>query len=206
MRIFLRITRPNVRAALGAALLMLANSGAATELCATKGDNYIQDADFALEAADVRSRFWTRAQHAGERSFEATFDEGVLTIKKVDIQPWYYFRQRIDAEELQGKTLAFTAEMELDLTEPAVPAFDVVGGGLYVAVRSSSRKMLLQSELENEPRIGKTDWTPMQYVFKVHPRATSIEVAFAHIAEGSMRVRNPSLMEVNLKKPECELP
>ena len=46
----------------------------------------------------------------------------------------------------------------------------------------------------------------MQYVFKVHPRAKIIEVAFAHIAEGSMRVRNPSLMEVNLKKPSCELP
>ena len=53
MRTFLTIARPNVRAALGVVLLMLANSGAATELCATKGDNYIQDADFALEAADV---------------------------------------------------------------------------------------------------------------------------------------------------------
>ena len=197
---------PNLLTTLGLVLFTLANGVAAAELCATKGDNYIQDADFAMEAADVRSRHWTRAQHAGERSFEATFDEGVLTITKVDIQPWYYFRQFIEAEDLQGKTLAFTAEMELDLTEPEVRSFDVHGGGLYVAVRSSSRKVLLQSELENEPRIGKTDWVPMQYVFKVSPRAKTIEVAFAHIAEGSMRVRKPSLMEVNLKKPECELP
>ena len=206
MRTFLTIARPNVRAALGVVLLMLANSGAATELCATKGDNYIQDADFALEAADVRARFWGRAQHAGERSFTATFEGDVLTIDKVDIQPWYYFRQFIDAEDLQGKTLAFTAEMELNLTEPEVRAFDVHGGGLYVKVLSSSRKELLRSELENEPRIGKTGWIPMQYTFKVHPRAKTIEVAFAHIAEGSMRVRKPSLKEVNLKKPGCELP
>ncbi|MEP4486039.1 MAG: hypothetical protein ABJ013_10455 [Halioglobus sp.] len=193
--------------ALGLILSLLASSSVgAEELCATKGENYIQDADFALEAADVRARFWGRAQHAGERSFTATFEEDVLTIEKVDIQPWYYFRQFIDAEDLQGKTLAFTAEMELNLTEPEVPAFDVHGGGLYVAVSSSSRKVLLRSELENEPRIGKTDWIPMQYVFKVHPRAKTIEVAFAHIAEGSMRVRHPSLKEVNLKKPECELP
>lgn len=192
--------------AVGLSLLLLAGCVESTELCETQGDNYIQDADFALEAADVRARFWTRAQHAGERSFTATFEGDVLTIEKVDIQPWYYFRQRIDAEDLQGKTLAFTAEVELNLTEPAVKAFDVHGGGLYVAVRSSSRKLLLESELENEPRIGKTDWIPMQYVFKVHPRAKTIEVAFAHIAEGSMRVRYPSLKEVNLKKPGCELP
>jgi len=190
-----------------ALLLLFATNGvAATELCATKGKNYIQDADFALEAADVRSRFWGRAQHAGERSFTATFEGDVLTIEKVDIQPWYYFRQFIDAQDLKGKTVAFTADMELNLTEPAVQAFDVHGGGLYVKVESSSRKVLLVSELENEPRIGKTDWIPMQYVFKVHPRAKTIQVAFAHIAEGWMRVRNPSLREVNLKKPDCELP
>lgn len=196
-----------LHSALGLTLLLFTGSVGATELCATKGENYIQDADFALEAADVRSRYWTRVQHAGDKSFEASIAEGVLTIDKIGVEPWYYFRQFVDAEDLQGKTLAFTAEMELDLTEPAIRhGFGVDGGGLYVLVRSSSRKILLKSELENEPRIGKTDWVPMQHVFKVHPRAKTIEVAFVHMADGSMRVRNPLLKEVNLKKPGCELP
>ncbi|MCB1848501.1 MAG: hypothetical protein KDI04_14295, partial [Halieaceae bacterium] len=78
--------------------------------CVLEEGNYLQDADFALEAQSSRSKHWTGIQHTGEKSFAVAIADGVLSIDKVGSQPWFLYRQRLPAAELAGQRVVFSAE------------------------------------------------------------------------------------------------
>ncbi len=172
--------------------------------CAVQKTNYLQDADFALEAASRRSRHWTGIQHAGDKSFETSMHDGVLTIEKTGAQPWYLFRQRLPAEELEGKKLAFSAELKLDLRAPAKmeTTVDKVGGGLFIVTRNSQGNRTLASTFDHEPNMGSSDWRPVQVVIEIPPGTRKVELGFAHKADGVLQVRKPALQEV---KEPCKV-
>ena len=172
------------------------------ELCELKGPNYLQDADFALEAADKRSKHWAGIQHAGERSFDAQIDDGVLTISRIATQPWYLFRQRIPPGDLGGELMAFTAELKLDLTPPQTmfSFFSKSGGGMQLIVRSRNGSSL-EAIFPHEPHMGSSDWFTAQAVVQVPRDVAVIEASFRHEADGSFQVRNASFRKV---KDDCE--
>lgn len=192
-----------MRLALGCLCLCLLLPGVArpSELCELEGPEYLQDADFALEAADRRSKHWTGIQHAGERSFVPSIEAGVLRIEKVGTQPWYIYRQRIKPGDLGGKLMAFTAELQLDLQKPEASGMARDGGGLQLTVRTRNGQAY-SAEFPHEPHIGETDWFTAQLVVRIPKNAAIIEPAFRHQADGVLNARNVSFREV---KGSCEL-
>ena len=173
----------------------------ADSACKVKGPEYLQDTDFALEAESSRSKHWTGVQHAGEKSYATTFDDGVLTIDKIGTQPWHIFRQRLDPAELAGKLMAFSAELKLDLSESDRAGIDRTGGGMHMTIRSRSGRSL-KAVYPHEPHLGSSDWFPVQLVVRIPRNVAIVELGFRHEAEGSFQVRKPSFREV---KGRCEV-
>ena len=189
-------------AALGMAFLSHSSSANAG-LCELLEGNYLQDPMFVARNAGGALQHWVSSRHAGEESFALEFDDGELTILKTGTQPWFYFRQVVAGEELAGKKLAVTAELKLDMPPSQLPK---VGGGLKVVARSGSlqgRKLLLRSILDHQPHNGKTEWFPVQVVIQLPEKTSTVEVGFLHQADGTLRVRNPSLQMVDESSGPC---
>lgn len=186
-------------------LLMACNSDERDNLCRPVGDNYLQDADFALEAENRRAQHWTGLQHAGERSFNASISNGELTITKFATQPWYLFRQRLKGEDLAGKKMVFSAELKLDIHAPATPHGFKVGGGLNLVARSERGKIVLHSILNHEPILGTHDWHQARVTVQLPADTTMVEVGFLHQADGTLQVRKPSFYEVEDSPDTCRL-
>lgn len=151
----------------------------------------IQDADFSLEAANRRSKFWVSAQHAGERSFTTRIQEGVLTVTKTGSQPWFVIRQTLQTPNLSGQKMVFSADVKLDLQPPQLIHGLGDGGWLRVTARSANKKVLMQSALDQEPHIGKTDWERVQVLVELPSDTMQIDLSFLHQADGVMSIRNP---------------
>ena len=186
--------------------ILLASCGDTTDpdVCQKLGDNLLQDADFALEKQDGRSKAWGALQHAGEKSFEYTIENGELTIEKIGTQPWGIFRQRLRTSDLDGTRMAFTAELKMDLTPDGSGMSPTgEGGGLNLTARSGNNKILLRSTLNHEPRIGKTDWQPVRVIVDIPETTEIIELGFLHQASGVLQVRKPSFHQVDAASPAC---
>lgn len=191
---------------LGAAILatLLASCGSANDpdICPGVGENYLQDADFALEQQNPRSKHWTSSQHAGENSFSMTIENGELTIAKIGSQDWGVFRQKLRSSELGGARMMFAAEIKLDLGAEGVRAFPV-GGGLSMIARSGRNRILLKSVLNHEPRLGKTEWQKVWVIVDVPDRTQVVDLGFLHQASGVLQVRKPSFHRVNATSAAC---
>lgn len=171
--------------------------------CAATGENFLQDADFSLEAADPRSRHWSASQHAGEPSFETEIAGGVLTITKIGTQPWFILKQRIKDKRLGGSIVVYSADVKLDLREPKRAHYFGYGGGLSLVARSGDGRVLVRSILEHEPSIGTFDWQSVRVLVELPESTRTVEAGFLHQADGTLSVRNPSLRRVKNPLPEC---
>ena len=195
---------------LAAAAFVMISRGISAEgdFCELTGGNYLQNPGFNQSTSGGGQRFWGGGQHAGEKSFEMKFDNGELTISKIGTQPWMAFRQTVAATELAGKKLAMNAELRLDLQQPERAQGFLVGGGLKIAARASDargRKLLLRSILDHQPRLGKTDWYPVQVVVQLPEKTSTVEVGFLHQADGTLQIRNPSFQLVDESVTPCEV-
>lgn len=164
------------------------------------GENLLANPDFGASAAAAGLSPWGGSQHAGEPSFRTSADNGVLTIEKIATQPWYRLAQVPQARALRGEALVFRAEIKLALDSVNVTHSFTHGGGLQVLVWGDpdpvmgGDRLIFDSTLEHEPRLGITDWVQVSIPFTVSPTATRMSVGFVHQANGSMQVRNPELL------------
>jgi len=172
-------------------------------VCQPVGDNYLQDADFAMEQQNPRTNnAWITLQHAGEPSYTFTIDSGELTISKIGTQPWGIFKQQLRNTDLGGQRMAFTAELKLDLERPKGQAF-LTGGGLTLTAKSGRKRILLNSKLNHEPRLGHTDWFPVEVIVDIPDNTQDIELGFILQADGMFEVRNPSFHRVDASSVAC---
>jgi hypothetical protein len=54
-------------------------------------------------------------------------------------------------------------------------------------------RLLLESTLQHEPKLGRTEWTPVSVTLRLPEDAVSVKAGFLHQANGTMAVRNPVL-------------
>jgi hypothetical protein len=177
-------------------------------LCVLTGDNYIVNADFSERSRSGNAKHWTGIQHAGERSFERVIDGDELRITKIGTQPWFFLRQKVQAQQvlLAGKKVAFSAEIKLDMQPPAIYMAFKMGGGLQLTVKSkSSSRILLRSTLDHEPHMGSSDWQEVQVVVRLPKKAGVIDLDILHQADGEFSVRRPSLRLVDESEGPCKL-
>lgn len=166
----------------------------------TGGENLLANADFGNSNPAGGLSPWRGSQHAGETSFRASADSGVLTIEKIATQPWYRFAQAPRARALRGENLVFRAEIRLALDADNLRHSFTPGGGLQVLVWGDldpvmgGDRLVFDSTLEHEPRLGTTDWVQISIPFAVPSSATRMSVGFVHQANGTMQVRNPELL------------
>lgn len=185
-------------------LLGFAACGSASESdpCALEEGNYLRDADFALEAESSRSRHWTGKQHVGEKSFDVTVVDGVLTIERIGTQPWFLYRQRLDVTDLAGQRVAFTAWLRL--VEGGTERIRGVGqaGGLKLAAMSKGNaKFRVERRLAAvEPR---QKWQKLQIIAKLPQDTDTLELSFLHKSNGVLEVREPSLQRVHPSAEAC---
>ena len=184
-------------------LLSACEDSSGTTGCTSISDNYIQDANFALEQEDRKSKHWTATQHTGEPSFEVLIADGVVTIEKTGTQPWMVYRQKLQNSEFAGARMVYSAQIKLDVT-PAARVPGRSGAGLNVVMRSGNNRILLRSSLDHEPHMGKTDWTGVELVFDVPADTSTIELGFLHQAEGTVQLRNPSFHRVKTSSGSCQ--
>ena len=183
----------------------LGGCNARADLCDLSGENYLENTDFSEKTSSGGALNWTAIQHAGEHSFEVTYEGEEVTIRKTGTQPWMMLKQRLRDTDLGRKKAAFTAEIKLDLHPPANFHAFKQGGGLQItATSNSSARLLLKSTLDHTPRMGKTDWQKVQVVVKFPPKASTVEVSFLHQADGVVQIRNPSLRLVDESQRKCK--
>jgi hypothetical protein len=176
-----------------------------TELCVTDRENLIEDANFSLEEENNQSRLWVQSQHAGELSFTTNIQKGVLTISKIGTQPWFTYKQLVQAKKYAGQKMVFSADLKLDLDPPRLSHGFGDGGGLMIVAKSANRKLLLRSVLEHEPHIGKTDWQRVQVIVQLPKSTRRVTLAFLHQADGIMQVRNPFFGAVTPGTKDCPI-
>ena len=173
--------------------------------CPLTGPNFLVDAYFALEADDPQSPHWKAHRHAGAAAYSTDISNGELTIRKTAPQYWFYFGQRVSAVDLREQKLAFSAELKLDLT-PAAGEYRSLrpGGGLTIKALTGGG-ILWTSQLNHQPRIGTSDWQPVQVVFAVPANAQVLDLGFLHEADGTLQVRKPSLRAVDESEAPCAI-
>lgn len=175
--------------------ILAACSGESTpdDGCAPVGENLLRDLSFATITAPRPQRDWRSSEHAAGQTFEYSANEGTLTIHKTGGEPWFLLSQSVDTAAVEGKQLTFGADVKLDLQLPQDHAFKP-GGGLSVLARKNGA-VVINSTLEHEPRLGTTDWTPVDVTITVPLGTNFLRVGFLHQAEGTLRVRNPFLKQ-----------
>jgi len=160
--------------------------------CVLQEGNYLQDADFAMEAQSSRSRHWTGIQHTGEKSFAVAIADGVVSIDKVGSQPWFLYRQRLPAGELAGQRVVFSADVRL--AGRAAGEHGRVGqaGGLKLSALSAGK-----SELRLEQRLAdgevEEQWQPLRIIARLPRYTDTLELSFFHESDGVLEVRGPAL-------------
>ena len=170
--------------------------------CQLAEENHLEDADFSLEAASSRSKFWTGIQHGGEKSFAVGIADAIVSIEKVGPQPWFLYRQRLKADALAGQKIAFSAEVRLVGRAAAVAEREGPLGGINLAVLPSGRPQL---RLEQRLEVGRPpeEWQPLQLIAQLRPNAEIVELSFLHESDGVLQVRNPSLRLVDPASAGC---
>jgi len=162
--------------------------------------NLLRNPGFQQDGRDSLAH-WQTDQHAGDRSFELTVDDGTVVIERIGPEPWYTLLQAPQIDSIRGRDMVFRAELRLDLDgEGWQPALDP-GGGLHVIVwgaplpRIGGSRQVFRYAFEDEPRLGRTDWVQASVAFQVPEDASRANVGFMLRASGSLSLRNPELLE-----------
>lgn len=187
-----------------ALLLSACGSEMDTTSCKAIGDSYIKDPEFSTLFASRKDRQWHTSQHAGDKSFELTVEGGVLDITKTGTEPWTIVTQSLDVKPLKGKTVAFTADLKLDLKPPKTPHGFKLGGGLTLSAKRNG-KLVLRTSFDHEPHMGTSDWRPVQVILKIPPKVDALRLGVIHQAGGNLQVRNPSLRVIDTADGSCTL-
>ena len=166
------------------------------------GENLILDTGFTTFGGRHNERQWSASEHTAQKSFKYTISEGVLAIEQVATEPWAIVTQVVDAKTVAGKTVKFSADIKLDLEQPTRAINLKVGGGLLMWVKKNGR-MVLDSSMEHEPYMGKSDWVRVDVVKKIPAKANFVEIGFIHQAAGKILIRNPALFQVRVSSENC---
>ena len=163
--------------------------------CEYTSDNLLSDTEFSTLMQPMNSRAWSYSQHAGDRSFEYSATDGILTFERVGSESWGLLAQRVDPADLGGKRVEYSAELKLDLKEPADTHGFGYGGGLSLLAKVYNR-VALTSSLDHEPHMGVHDWKAVRIVAELPEDTDYLRVGFLHQAGGKYAVKNPSLRTV----------
>lgn len=177
--------------------------------CSTAPNQGSEDASQVTKTADCRSsenllrdplfindsafgRAWRMAQHTGDLSFDVSVDNGTLQIGRIGDEPWMLYRQTVQAAELSGATLRYSAELQGDAPgEPMRHGFDHVAG-LYIKAGRERARLA-----DHEPNVGQWNWQAVTIEEQIPEGVTSVRVGFVHQAGGTLWARNPSLVIVD---------
>lgn len=171
------------------------------DACTPSGENLVRDTGFTSLFSHHSERQWQSSEHAAGGTFEPKVEDGTLSIRKIGNEPWFLVAQSTEARELAENTLAFSAELKLDLHEPRDPHGFGYGGGLSIMAKRGG-KVVVNSSMAHQPNFGVHDWQPVEVVFQLPKNSTYLRVGFVHQAGGTLKVRNPALYVVN---PDCPL-
>lgn len=145
---------------------------------------------------------WAFNQHSGEPSYSFTVDQGTLIIQRVGRERWGQAIQTLPAAGLAGRTLAFSADISGDLGDESGAPSSPTGVGVRISgMRRGMPAALGVAILSTHPGrpeigVGKHDWTEQRVVFEVPESATEIQLSLRLTLDGTLRVRNPRLVEV----------
>jgi len=188
---------PAIAAATLTALLLTAcgrGSDNRTSCDYTSG-NLLADPGFSTLGEPHRSRAWHYSQHAGDKAFEYSASDGILTFERVGSESWGLLTQRVETDEIEGKRVEYSAELKLDLSVPTDTHGFGYGGGLSLLARANNR-VLLDSSLDHEPHMGVHDWQAVSIITEVPKGTNFLRVGFLHQAGGKYQARNPALRTV----------
>lgn len=163
--------------------------------------NLLRNSEFSL-ADDGVPEQWSLTQHAGAAAYTVTFADGVMTVDKYGEQYWLLLSQSIDVTSLAGEALQFSAEIKLDMHAENWNDALLPGGGLALKVIGTSgdpfgrTRVVQDSMLAHEPRLGSTDWIRVAVPIKLVAEAAQLHAGFVHQAYGTLSVRAPRLVQV----------
>lgn len=152
----------------------------------TVSDNLMED----LQFTQLGGMQWQYVQHAGERSFTAIAEDGVLEISRTGPEPWMILRQRIEHGVLKGGRLIFSADVKGSIgTEPQLHGFPHVAG-LWLQSGDRAVDSVVAEHLPNQ---GYWDWQRIEIQTPTSTRHSFSFAGFAHQAYGTVWIKNPVL-------------
>lgn len=166
-----------------------------------------QDGGLVLNPAfernvDGRIESWSFIQHTGEPSYRFETEGETLVIERVGRERWGQAIQTLPAAGLVGRTLEFSAEVSGRLSDQSGAPSSPTGVGVRISgMRPGMPAALgvaILSTLPGKPAIGvgDHDWTDQRVVFEVPEAATEIQLSLRLTLDGTLRVRNPRLLDV----------
>ncbi len=144
---------------------------------------------------------WAFGQHAGERSYSFDIDADTLVIERVGPEPWGQAMQTLPATGIAGRTLEFSAEISGVFSDQSGAPLSPTGLGVRINGRRPGLPAALDDAIlstrHGAPAIGAGDhgWTIQRVVFEVPEIATEIQLSFRLALDGTLRVRNPRLVD-----------
>ncbi|QKK02255.1 MAG: hypothetical protein HND55_06050 [Pseudomonadota bacterium] len=158
-----------------------------------------------------RDRAWLMSHHANRGSYALTIDDGTAIIERTGPEPWGLLSQffpREVVEELAGRTLAFSADLKLDLEDDTWGTpIEPVGFRVKVFKARDPRGNPLHAMLGVRPQenfvlnvpndVTQRDWQRYTLEFRLPDDAWEIEAAVFMSRGGRLYVRNPSLTVVD---------
>ena len=142
---------------------------------------------------------WKTAQHAGRASFEATFADGVFTVRRTGPEHWFTLTQFVEVYGLAGRRLELRTDLKMDTDGEGDIANHDPGAGLVYRIWGRPfanlpvTRQLVQDTFQHEPRLGKHDWTLVSKFIDVPENATRMQLGFSLRANGELSVRRPEL-------------
>ena len=169
------------------------------------GENYLLNSNFSEQSKSGAAEHWGGMQHAGVRSFERTIIGDELTIHRIGPESWYLLRQKIEARQLAGKKVAFTAEIKMDSPTTSIyPGLNGERGLLLSAKPKYSGKLLLRTSMAPESATDNTEWQKIQIVARLPKKTGFVELGFLHQSDGSMTIRHPSFQLLDESEHKCK--
>lgn len=164
------------------------------------------DAHFPSEV-DGRQPAWGFSQHGGDVSYVFSSADGVLSIERTGPEPWGQAVQRVDARDLQGRSVEFSAEISGSFKEDAERQVQATGVGARVLgyppgiPRMAGRHIMAFADGAPEIGPGTHPWTRQTLQIDVPEGATDIEVSIRLGMHGTLRARGPSLKVLDTAMP-----
>lgn len=158
--------------------------------CQPAGENYLQDVSFESISLPPWERDWQIGQHGSSGSYEYEVDEGVLEIRKIGHEPWFFFRQKLSASDLAGKQVMFGVDLKLDPPPSESVLHSKHGSGMKITVTPRIQGPQ-KSEFEPDSTNGVAAWQAQYILLDLPENLRSIQFDLIHQTKGTMQVRNP---------------